>query len=158
MTTASAPQSHHAPIVPNDRWLFIGLGLLAAFSLVAITIGHSKGGKTYETLPPLSEQRSLIFEDSVNGDIQVKDAASNLVIGQFGSGEGAFVRTAMRSLAYTRRLNGIGAEAPFVLGRTADGRTYLHDPSTGKSISLYAFGDANVDQFTHLLAGTEVSQ
>ena len=59
-------------------------------------------------------------------------------------------RTALRAMAYTRRLQGAGSGSPILLQKGADGRLILHDPVTAKEIGLNAFGESNLEQFAVL--------
>jgi hypothetical protein len=51
----------------------------------------------------------------------------------------------------TRKLESIGREAPFLLGRTEDGRFVLQDPETGHSVELRSFGRTNYESFDWLM-------
>jgi putative photosynthetic complex assembly protein len=143
-------------ILPGERWLFAGIGLLATLSVAAIGIGRfSDAGGAPEALPSMVQSKLLVFEDEIGGDIAIRDADSLELVGSYSTGEGGFARTALRSLAYSRRLAGKGAADPFLLGLAEDGRLLLHDPATLKTIGLDAFGDDNVAQFAFLLEEAE---
>lgn len=125
---------------------------IVVLSIVIVAVGRLTGvGLQEPENPMLVETRSLVFSDAQEGSIAVIDATTGQSVSLFSSGEGNFIRTALRALAYSRRLDGIGPEEPFTLGRAADGRLVLYDPATDKRISLDAFGDDNRDEFAALL-------
>jgi putative photosynthetic complex assembly protein len=140
-------------VMPGERWLFAGIGLLLAISILAVMAGRLNGvAGSAEPLPVLTQSRLLVFEDTETGDIAIRDAATRELVGSYTTGEGGFARTALRSLAYSRRLSGKGSADPFLLAQADDGRILLHDPATMKTIGINAFGADNVDQFGFLLA------
>lgn len=96
------------------------------------------------------EKIALRFQDEPDGGVgayQVKDDAPLFT---YGPGEGGFVRTALRSLTLDRRKAGVGPLPPFELMRSATGNIVLSDPSTGKRITLNAFGGTNQESFAKL--------
>lgn len=142
----------HHQLSRNERIPLIAVAGLIGISLVTVFAGRltGKGLKDAEE-PVLVESRSLIFADGADGLVDVRDFLTGASVAQFGSGEGGFARTALRALAYSRRVHEVGPEDPFVVGRADDGRVVIHDPSTGKTISLSAFGDAQEDVFIAFL-------
>jgi len=144
--------SHDTTPGRSERLPRMALLSIVALSVVVVVFGRTTGiGLQEPSVPPLVETRSLIFNDADEGSIAVVDAETGKDVSLYGSGEGNFIRTALRALAYSRRLDGIGPEEPFVLGRADDGRLVLYDPATDKRIGLDAFGDDNRDEFAALL-------
>ena len=99
------------------------------------------------------ESVRVVFSDEPDGGVGVYDFESGATIKIFAPETGGFVRTAMRAVAHTRKIEGAGPEAPFELARTEEGRLLLTDTLTGRTVSLEAFGDANEQDFAQLLPG-----
>jgi len=99
----------------------------------------------------LVESRSLIFKDGPSGTIVVINADTQEELLTLQTNEDGFTRTAVRALAYNRRLHDVEPEVPITLGKTAAGRIIIHDPSTDKSIRVGAFGELNAAQLNKLL-------
>lgn len=147
--------SHHH-LSPSERVPLLALLALVIISASTIFLGRiTDQGLQVRTSPTMAETRMVLFLDDEGGIVSVLDAETRSPIAAYNSGEGAFARTALRALAYTRRLHGIGSDAPFLIARSEDGQIILHDPSTQKSIGVSAFGDSNVEQFARLLTSSE---
>ena len=56
----------------------------------------------------------------------------------------------MRGLAQDRTINGVGPETPFKLSKLEDGRLVLVDPTSGRVVTLEAFGSNNLAAFQEL--------
>jgi putative photosynthetic complex assembly protein len=95
--------------------------------------------------------RDLRFVDRPDGGVAVYDAHQSEPIEVLAPGTNGFVRAMMRNFARERRSNGIGAEAPFRLNSSADGRLVLEDPTTGRRVDLEAFGQTNAGVFAGFL-------
>ena len=98
-------------------------------------------------MAPVVQERLLRFEDRTDGAVAVWDTEQNDVIEVLAPGTNGFVRGVMRGLARDRKLLGVSHDAAFKLVRWADGRMSLEDPTTGRAISLEAFGSDNSKVF-----------
>ena len=140
-----------ASSITIPRPLLAGAGTLAAIALIAAAVGRKQAlASPAETAPPLVS-RALLFEDAADGAVLVKEAGTQVLVARIAVGEGGFVRGTLRSLARVRTRQGIGAEIPFTLSRTADGRIALDDSATGSHVDLTAFGPTNAASFARLL-------
>jgi putative photosynthetic complex assembly protein len=149
------PESTHAHdhkiLIP--RWFLAACAVMVVFSIAIAAIARWTGYGRVETLPPGLTQidsRALLFEDSPDGAVIVRDAKSRAVVDTLNPGTFGFVRAAMRGLAQARKLHEIGQEPPFLLVRWSDQRVTLDDPNTGRRIDLNAFGRANAEAFERL--------
>jgi putative photosynthetic complex assembly protein len=149
------PESTHAHdhkiLIP--RWFLLACAIMVVFSIVVAATARLTGYGRVTTLPPGLTQvdsRALLFEDSADGAVIVRDANSKTVVDTLNPGTYGFVRAAMRGLAQARKLHEIGQEPPFLLVRWSDNRVTIDDPSTGRRIDLNAFGRANAEAFERL--------
>ncbi|WP_416900197.1 MAG: photosynthetic complex assembly protein PuhC [Minwuia sp.] len=131
--------------------------LFAAAALLGLAIATAWAGREtdYGTvrLPAAATEVTLElrFEDRADGSVAAISAATGEEIHRFAPESNGFVRGVMRGLARERRLNGVGAQPPFLLSARADGRLVLHDPATSRTIDLNPFGETNVQSFALLL-------
>lgn len=133
------------------RPLLAGAGTLAAIALIAAAVGRKQAlANPADAAPPLVS-RALLFEDAADGAVLVKEAGTQALVARIAVGEGGFVRGTLRSLARQRTRAGVGADVPFTLSRTADGRIALDDAATGNHVDLTAFGPTNAASFARLL-------
>lgn len=135
-----------------------GAAALVVITLVSVALLRLGGGAPRAEAPaPVTSMIELRFEDRADGSVAVFDASSGAHIATLAPGEDGFVRATLRSLANARRQAGVGAEAPFALVTTEDGRLLLRDSVTGRVIDLWAFGKTNAGAFARFfsLAGTE---
>jgi putative photosynthetic complex assembly protein len=152
MVNTPVPNPAHAHDLHPPRGLLMACGALILFTVLAVGISRLAGAGHVTDWRAMSVQsRALVFSDAANGGIAVRDPATGAVAGAWAPETGGFVRTAMRSLALERRQLGLGAEAPFVLHRTASGRLIIEDPETSAWVSLDAFGSDNAAEFGKLL-------
>ena len=136
----------------QDPFLFV-IGALIACVLVFVTFSRIAGiGVVHLENEPSVETIEVRFSDEADGGVGVYDPVTGDVIHTFGPGQGGFVRTSLRALTYQRRLAGVGKRAPFEIQKSATGNIVLHDPTTGKSLTLDAFGDVNESDFAQLFA------
>jgi putative photosynthetic complex assembly protein len=138
---------------PFPRGALLGGAVMVGMSLVlAATVRLS--GADISSLPPARAvmSRSLQFVDAPNGAVVVYDADSHEQISALPPGTNGFVRATMRNFARARRSNGTGAEIPFKLIASQDGRLVLEDPATGLHIDLEAFGQTNAGVFAGFLS------
>lgn len=135
--------------VPKEAVIAVGLMMasVTAFvgfsSLTGIGVAHLSNEIAIERL-------EVRFLDEADGGVGAYDPISNETLHVFGPGQGGFVRTALRSLSANRKLAGVGPTPPYELQLSATNNVVLFDPTTGKSITLTAFGDANQNDFAQL--------
>lgn len=150
-------QAMTSPKVPFRAGTVRGPLLAATFVIaatLALTIWSPFGTKPREALNPAAE-RHLMFADRADGAVVVTDARTGGLIAVVPPGDGGFVRGALRGLARTRLVAGIGREQPFRLAGWSDGRLTLEDPATGAKMELAAFGQTNAEVFLRFLSPTE---
>jgi len=147
------PQAIHGPAFP--RHMVFGAAIVVAATLGLVALGVERPLDPARAGVPALEARDLRFADRGDGAVVVSDARSGAAIRVLSSGEGGFVRGAMRGLARDRRLAGEGAAAPFRLTRWADGRLTLEDMATGRMIEMTAFGQTNTEAFMRFLSSKE---
>lgn len=147
-------ETAEVPTIKVPRPLLAGAGALAAIALIAAAAGRRQAlAHPAEVSPPVAT-RALLFEDAPDGAVLVREAGTHSLVARLAVGEGGFVRGTLRGLARQRHRAGIGAEVPFTLSRTADGRIALDDASTGSHVDLTAFGPTNAASFARLLPAT----
>jgi putative photosynthetic complex assembly protein len=141
---------HNGDIIPKQ--FLIGAGALILFSVIVtgVSVAFDVGRFKAET-GVVTQARLLVFEDLADGGIAVRDPAAVEPFYVYNADDGGFVRTAMRALAHDRRMHNVGADAPFRLLKTAEGRLIIEDPSTGSKIGAEAFGDDNEQSFALLI-------
>lgn len=147
-----------AGTIPWPLWagvalMLLALGAVAAFRFMTTPADglHASASAPGQTWLPseVTWQRALHFEDSPDGQVLVRDAASGREIARY-AGEQGFVRGALRVLTRERARRGIGAQPPFLLVGHGPSRLMLADPATGERIHLESFGPANVAVFAQL--------
>lgn len=143
--------SHEPERIPP--LLLIGLGALVATSVVGVAAARIADiGVQSAPAVRVVESITVLFKDEADGAVGVYSAENGERIHRFAPETGGFVRTAMRAVAHKRKVAGAaGAETPFVLARTQEGRLLLTDIATGETVSLEAFGDSNERDFAQLL-------
>lgn len=107
-----------------------------------------------ETRPSLADSRATVqlrFVDRSDGGVDVISASNGERVSEFAPTTNGFARSVVRSFTRERRRSGIGPETPFTLLLRADGGISLHDPATGRQVSLDAFGIDNLRVFADLL-------
>lgn len=138
--------------------------LVAAALMIALAIGMAATARLTDTgslrvatgARPETE-RELRFADRADGGVVVTDARTGETVRILEPGVSSFVRGAVRALAFDRRRDGIGAEAPFRLARWPGGRLTLEDPATGTVLDLAAYGPVNQAAFAELLPNVRAS-
>jgi putative photosynthetic complex assembly protein len=144
-----------SPIFPHKPIIAV-FGALAA--LVAIIGIMRLSGYEAEKLKPLSapeQSLALKVEDGTEGRVIVSDKDSGRVIKTFERGEGSFLRATFRALVNDRKRKGASMSEDFDLVRhetTSGNQFYLIDGSTGRAISLNAFGPDNTAVFAALMS------
>src|SRR4051794_21194992 len=134
--------------------VFPRLPLLGIFGMIAVAVaGAAAGAARHVSTPEPSSAavlaRDLVFEDRDDGAV-VARLASGRTVAVF-EGENGFLRGTLRGFARARRLDHLGAAAPFRLARWPDGRLTLDDPADGRHVELLAFGPDNAKVFARLL-------
>jgi putative photosynthetic complex assembly protein len=131
----------------------VGAAALIGFSLVAAGVGRLTGiGAVRADYANKVHAVSFRFEDRADGGIAVIAPESGATVGVVPAGTDGFVRTVLRSLAFDRQRQGVGAGPPFVIAKWSDGHSTIDDPATGRRVDLAAFGAANMQTFEHLVA------
>ncbi|MEM8772451.1 MAG: photosynthetic complex assembly protein PuhC [Pseudomonadota bacterium] len=143
--------SHEPDRIPPP--LLFGVGALVAASLVIVAIARIGNIGVQQTPEAqIIESAMLLFKDEPDGGVGVYAHEDGAQVHTFPPETGGFVRTAMRAVAYKRKIAGAaGPEAPFQLARTEAGRILIIDTVTGETVGLEAFGDANESDFIQLL-------
>ena len=109
-------------------------------------------------LTPVVQERLLSVADAPGGVVEIHDGESGELIVRYDLGEGAFVRTSLRSLADARHRIAPGDESPFRLELRESGSLRLIDPITDRALELWAFGHTNALAFQELLPRETQSQ
>lgn len=132
--------------------------LIAAAVMIALAIGMAAtarltgaGSVRVATGERPVLERALRFADRADGAVVVTDARTGETVHVLQPGVNSFVRGAVRGLAFGRKRDGMGAEAPFRLAAWPDGRLTLEDPATGTVLDLAAYGAVNRQSFAELL-------
>lgn len=141
-----------APIISQKPFATIFVAL--ALTLLAVGSARLSGYRPPPSLPqsPAIATRLLQFQDAPQGTVIVHDATTGEQIASFGRGEGSFVRAALRALVNDRRHKGAALENGFRLESHEGGQLFLIDESTGKTLSLNAFGPANTAAFAAFMS------
>lgn len=140
---------------PFPRGALMGGAMMVGLSLALATFVRLSGADI-SSMPPARPMlaRSLQFVDDSSGAVLVYDADSHQQIESLPPGTNGFVRATMRNFARERRSNSVGADIPFRLVASQDGRLVLEDPATGRHIDLEAFGPTNAGVFAGFLERT----
>jgi putative photosynthetic complex assembly protein len=135
--------------IPKSLLVGIGALLLTVTAFVGVSQATGVGHADLQVEPHI-ETISLRFRDEPDGGVGAYHTTLETRLFKFNAGEGGFVRTALRALTQHRQKMGIGPVPPFELMRSENGNVVLSDPSTGKQITLDAFGDSNQGDFAQL--------
>lgn len=143
------PDPRHDPhAVPAG--VLKAIGVLLLLTVAAVATVRLSGMQIRAPDAPAAQTRALRFEDRLDGSIAVIDATTRAQVTQI-TGEGGFIRGALRALARERKLRGLDGTQPFLLIGRADGRLTLEDPATGQRIDLESFGPQHAGSFARLL-------
>lgn len=135
------------------RGALIGAAALIAFSLVAASVGRFTGiGAVRADYARTVWTMSFRFEDRPDGGVSVIAPESGATIGVVPAGSDGFIRTVLRSLAFDRERQGVGAGPAFAISKWSDGHTTIDDPATNRRVDLAAFGAANMQSFEKVIA------
>ncbi|MFM7344264.1 MAG: photosynthetic complex assembly protein PuhC [Tagaea sp.] len=144
--------SHDADAVPAP--LLAAAIALVALTLLATALVRVTGIGADQAAPPAGAaaiERAMRFVDRDDGGIDVIDARDGRIFAAFEPGEDGFARATLRGLVRERKRADLGAETPFRLALSSDGRLVLDDPATGRFVDLRAFGATNAGAFARLL-------
>jgi putative photosynthetic complex assembly protein len=108
-------------------------------------------GRYQPTIAPVTETRPLQFVDRAEGGVAIIDAGSGATIRVLQPGQDGFIRATVRTMAQERIRRGLSPSVPFELKRHAQGSLSFEDPTTGRVVSLDAFGSTNRAAFASLL-------
>jgi putative photosynthetic complex assembly protein len=134
------------------KGVLLGAAALIGVVLLLVAGGRLTGVGTLSLAPPQAAMsRDLRFDSQNDGSIVISDAETDRLIEVLEPGSGGFIRGILRGLGRERRQNQIDEAAPFRLILGHDNRLQLFDPSTGRLISLHAFGAGNAEAFARLL-------
>lgn len=155
MTSPSAHTSHPDEIKFPTGILYAAGGLILA-SMVLTLVARVTGVGTVQVPESSAVQTEEVrFEDLGARGIKVIDSQTGTLLAHTAPGEDGFVRGVLRGMNRTRKLEGIGPEAPFQMVRWSDGRLSLFDTATQRSVELQGFGATNLAAFAKLFAAAE---
>lgn len=144
-------EEHHHGHAADAKAIRFAFGL-ALFAVVSVALLQWFGPADQpETLTPVVQERMLSVTDFPGGLVEIRDARSGALITRYDIGEGAFVRTSLRSLADARHRVAPGNQSPFRLELRESGRLRLIDPVTEQVLELWAFGHDNALAYRELL-------
>jgi putative photosynthetic complex assembly protein len=147
--------AHNTKPVSTERYIgFATAGLVIALLIIAAQ-GRERVAETAPSLVDARARVQLRFVDRRDGGVDVISATSGEQVSEFAPTTNGFARSVMRSFTRDRHRSGIGPEIPFELMLRADGGISLHDPATGRQVSLDAFGSENLRVFSDLLRAAQ---
>lgn len=148
---AMPPKHAHATSLP--RGLLVGAAALIVFALAA-TAGGRLSGVGVVGLHQVQEQRSLPLRvtDRDDGSVVITHAEDKRVLYTVQPGQDGFIRATLRGFVRERKRSDIGDAVPFTLTHWSDGTLTLSDSTTGRRVSLEAFGPTNAQAFAQFFA------
>jgi len=148
---ATPQKPAHATSLP--RGLLLGAAALIGFALVA-TAGGRISGVGVVGLQQVQELRSLplLVSDRDDGSVVITHAEDKRVLYTVQPGQDGFIRATLRGFVRERKRSDIGNLVPFTLTHWSDGTLTLADSTTGRRVSLEAFGPANAQAFAQFFA------
>jgi len=132
--------------------LIKGMFGLAGLCLALVSLYVWTGQPTIAK-PPAAEvvyTRTVQMEADMTGAATVRDA-DGTIIADLGPDEGGFVAGVMRVIERERTKHRVALDGPVQLQVNKASRISIHDPSTGWSADLMAFGQDNARAFAKLL-------
>jgi putative photosynthetic complex assembly protein len=151
-------ETHHHGHEADIKAVRFAFGL-AFFAVVSVALLQWFGSPSKpEPLTPVVQERMFSVSDFPGGVVELRDAETRELIARYDIGEGAFVRTSLRSLADARHRVAPGDQSPFRLELRESGRLRLIDPVTEQVLELWAFGHDNALAYEVLLPGNTDSQ
>jgi putative photosynthetic complex assembly protein len=136
----------------------LGAGVLIGLALLAAVYGRATNAGVQLTPASVVAERTLQFQDRVDGGVTVIDAGNNRPITVIAPGTNGFLRATVRGLAQERMRENANFQTPFRLTAWSDGRLTLLDPTIGRRIDLEAFGTSNAEAFAQLLSVPQALQ
>lgn len=134
--------------------LYGALGVVVfAVVIVAFSVITGQGKVSASLGDPIAE-RTVHFRNDDGGVVSVLDAHSGEIVTQFGVGEGAFLRTTVRSMTLNRTAKGVHYSLPYRIVRTDTGQLSIVDPETNHFIQLKSFGPVATSSFSKILPKT----
>lgn len=139
-------------IFTTKAFKFIFAGLACVFVLIGSM--RIAGYKPPSSLPiePALQIRVLAVEDAPEGKVMVRDAKTGELIVTYNRGEGSFFRATLRTLVNDRRHKGLASGGNFRLEAHAGNQLFLIDETSGKTLSMNAFGPSNTAVFAALIS------
>ncbi len=136
----------------SKAFRLIAMGLIAV--VVAIGSLRLSGYQPPPSLPnePALATRVLAVEDADQGTVIVRDAKTGENIATYRHGEGSFFRATLRTLVNDRRHKGLALDGNFRLEAHSGHQLFLIDETSGKTLSMNAFGPTNTAVFTALIS------
>jgi putative photosynthetic complex assembly protein len=148
LTGASQTPAGVRPLFP--RAVLVAAACVVGLVLLMVATLRLSGFDPAQAPGAVAAERRLVFTDTPDGAVQVKDAVSGEQVARM-TGEQGFLRGVLRGLARERRALGVPSEAPYILTLHADARLLITDPATGQRIDLASFGPDNAAVFLRWL-------
>jgi putative photosynthetic complex assembly protein len=150
-----AAVAHPDYSLPPRVLMVIAFGLLLSI-LAAYAARTTDVGATRMTPGPSVEARDLKFATLADGALSIVDVERNAEIRRLAAKSDGFIKIVLRGIQLERNLVAAPLDAPLRLSRLTDGQLILEDHSTGRIITISAFGPGNRDAFAELLkAGSD---
>lgn len=147
--------THQTQITGIHKLPLYGALAVVIFAVAAIAFSSWTGkGRVGKIIIAPVVERSITFRNDANGTVRVIDADTQAQVAAFGTGEGAFMRAAIRSMSLNRTSQGVAYTLPYTVARLADGKLVIIDPATEHSITLNAFGRVAMEPFAQMLPNT----
>ena len=141
-----------AVILPvRSNPLLLSLSAMIIISVLVGLVGQGNGEPPARPSAEIIDALAIGFRDSPDGTVIVTLADTDQELAVFQSGEGFFLRGAVRTLVHERKIRNIQSRSSFELEKLNTGSLLLSDPMTGYWIALDAFGRDNVKVFQDLL-------
>jgi len=138
-----------SPFLRNP--LLVSLSAMVTISLLVGLIGQGNGEPPARPTAEVTNELLIGFRDSTDGSVTVTLGNTDRELATFKSGEGFFLRGAVRTLVNERRIRSIESQSSFKLEKLQTGSLLLSDPITGYWLALDAFGRDNVGVFQKIL-------
>ncbi len=139
--------------VPIRKGHIIAAAGLILFAFAATATARLTGiGLAKRAAAPIAATHEYRLEPSEDGSVLVYAASGHEPIGRLGPEHHGFVRVVLKGLERERMIREVPDHAPIRLVELADGRRLVEDPTTGRTISLRAFGAGNAEAFSTLFA------
>jgi putative photosynthetic complex assembly protein len=155
--SATPTKNAHATSMP--RGLLIGAAGLIGFALIVTAAGRISGvgvvglqqTQVIRTLP-------LKVVDRDDGSVVITHADEKHVLYVVQPGQDGFIRATLRGFVRERKRSDISDIVPFTLTHWSNGTLTLSDSTTGRRVSLEAFGSTNTQAFAQFFAAGRQAQ